>query len=461
MISFGLLNTIRISETFYIFTRLNLLIYALLSKNNNIKVYVYGRIQILIITRLLIDNNVYYTYTGRYINDQLTNSIIIRLLVVSRVFLLQISSLITLDLRYTYEYIILIMTSVLGMIFLIKANDLIGMYLAIELQSMGLYILAAYSRTRYSSEGGLKYYVMGGLGSCIQLLGIAMIYGLVGTTNYIELSYFTDINDLKLGYILILSGLVFKLGGVPFHMWLPDVYQGSPLISTAFFSILPKLSLIIAIYQLSVIETHYYEFIRIASILIGTIQALYQVNIKRLFAYSAISHIGFIFIGITMNLWNSVIYYIMIYIIMSIRLFTILMEFKINNRFYYNLNSLQLLGIKQPVLRFLLRLILFSMAGIPPLAGFFSKFYLLERAIYQNYIVLRLIAIFGSIIATVYYIQIVQLLYFYNNQMINNNVYVQNKLSYSSSIVLRFSSFILINFIFLQQNLYIFIGQFI
>lgn len=474
---------ILIPEMYFLRSLLILLLYALYNKLINIKICNLIGIEIVIITLFLIWNNCIYSYRDYYIFDEISLYSITILCICRIIFLLNIRSLLLEDLRYSYEYIILILTSLLGMILLIKANDLIRMYLAIELQSMGMYILASYSRTKFRSEGRLKYYVMGGLTSCIQLLGIALIYGILGTTNYIDIRNLLKIGDysnetLILPFILILSGLIFKLGGVPFHMWLPDVYQGSPLISTAFFSILPKLPLLIRIFRIinfinfddfliSNISSFFY-IITFLSILIGTLQALNQSNIKRLFAYSAISHIGFILIPFTIILINGSIsiFYLMRYILMSIRLFIFLMEFKISissNFSYFELNSLQLLNFFQPLFTFSFTLILFSIAGIPPLIGFFSKFYLLESALYNNNFFLRFIRIFGSIIATIYYIQIIQLLYFNNLGKIINQLgnILTRKISYINSIIFSFFIFIIILFISLNPTLFLLIiGQF-
>jgi NADH-quinone oxidoreductase subunit N len=464
-------------ELFYTSAILLLLIYALYY-NTDIKSLSVLSIIILIVTLILNNNHPIYT-NRNFIIDNLTISIT-SIILIGRIlyFLLSISLLIE-DLRYTYEYLILILTSILGMMLLVKSNDLIRMYLAIELQSMGMYILASYSRTKFRTEAGLKYYVMGGFASCIQLLGIRLVYGLLGTTNYTDILNLLTRNTSRSegiirGLILILSGLVFKLGAVPFHMWLPDVYHGSPLLSTSFFAILPKLSLFIRIFRiingltdLNGISDRL-RLLVILSIIVGTIQALHQKNLKRLLAYSGISHVGFILIGASLNMWNASIFYLMVYMLMSVRMFRIIRELKRSgHKDYYKLSSLLEMNQKQPVLRLCLSIILFSMAGIPPLRGFFSKYYLLERALYRNNIMLGLVGILGSMIATVYYIQIIQLLYFYptgnmvGKLSVMGEVEYVSKRSYMSGRLIGGSTLLLMVFLRGQDKLYIIVNSFL
>lgn len=244
-------------ELFYTSATLALLLYALYN-HTHIKTITILTILILIITLFLNHNHPLHTH-NHFIIDPLSISITSIILIGAISYLLLSISLLVEDLRYTYEYLILILTSILGMMLLIKSNDLIRMYLAIELQSMGMYILSSYSRTKFRTEAGLKYYVMGGFASCIQLLGIRLVYGLLGTTNYTDilnlltqpggglgpLTTNTNLSQRIIrGLILIISGLVFKLGAVPFHMWLPDVYHGSPLLSTSFFCYITKIIII-------------------------------------------------------------------------------------------------------------------------------------------------------------------------------------------------------------------------
>jgi len=463
-----------------------------------------------------ISNIVFASQVDFFVFDSITYLSQILILIFGIIYIYIILSLVSYDKRYSYEFIILILTSILGMLLLIKANDFLSIYLAIELQSMGMYTLAAFSKSKYGAESGLKYYVMGGLASSILLLGIGIIYGATGVTNINELfdlldnikniegsgySYLScekitgDFFKLPIlciyhGIFLVLVAIIFKLGGAPFHIWLPDVYQGAPLASTAFFSIVPKLSLFIILIRLAeplsssylisfsfgsitIVESivSFISIVAILSMLIGTIQALAQKNLKRLFTYSSISHVGFILVGfiavLTSKEFGTPIFYILIYTFMIMSLFGIIIEYKISqiNTDYYNISSLKNLSEKQRLLGLFLSILLFSMAGIPPLAGFFSKYYILETAIYNDYFILSFIVVLSSILATVYYIQLIQYLYFYGLQTSvvkkshgnENIVQVYNKELKISNLVLsscsstgNVSNSMIISFMFLS-----------
>ena len=286
---------------------------------------------------------------------------------------------------FKIEYSILILSSVLGMMIMISANDLIVFYMGLELQSLCLYVLATFNRDNLkSSEAGLKYFVLSALSSGLLLYGCSLIYGFSGSTNFEVISTQLNSNEyaLTFGIVFILVGLAFKISAVPFHMWAPDVYEGSPTTVTLFFTMVPKIAALTVFIRflyvpfLNLIDQWQMIiiFLSLASMLFGAIAAIGQTNIKRIIAYSSIGHIGFALAGLSTGSNEGIqssILYILIYIVMNLGFFSCLLMFKRNNEYYENLDDLSGLSKNHPLLSISLLIILFSLAGIPPLAGFF------------------------------------------------------------------------------------------
>ena len=331
-----------------------------------------------------------------------------------------------------YEYSQLILMSILGMLLLISSRDLILMYLSIETLSLSLYVLAAIRRSgQYSTEAGLKYFILGALSSGLLLFGSSLIYIITGLTefesisNYIWLSETSEIG-LSLGAAFIIMALLFKLAAAPFHMWAPDVYEGASTIVTAFFAIVPKIAvlslLITLIYGpfLGIFENLIQPIIIISglmSILVGSIAAINQTKIKRLLAYSAIAHMGWILIGLGVGTLMSIqatLIYIVLYILMSINSFAFVISYF---KGYGNNYITQLSGLsrKEPILAITFSLCLLSIAGIPPLAGFYSKYNILLALIDEKFIITSILGIVLSVIGSFYYIRIIQWMYFNNS----------------------------------------------
>lgn len=335
---------------------------------------------------------------------------------------------------YKYEYFLLLGLASLGMLTIVSSNDLITMYLAIEIQSLCFYILATMKiYNNFSTEAGLKYFILGAFSSGILLFGCSFIYGSLGTTNFTEMkilfSNFSDLTDnpktLLLGIIFVIIAILFKIGAAPFHMWLPDVYEGVPTIVTAVYSIIPKIAIFALFVRLNM--TLMYEnnffFSQILlysaafSIIIGTLGALYQSKMKRLLAYSAISHVGFLLLGFaSFTSWSifSLFFYLVIYIIISINLFTVVLVLRKvdNNLKIKKINEIVILFKSNGLLAINLCLVLFSIAGIPPLVGFYSKFYIFISAIQSEYYLVVLVAAIFSVIASMYYIRLIKLMFF-------------------------------------------------
>jgi NADH-quinone oxidoreductase subunit N len=324
------------------------------------------------------------------------------------------------------EYPILILSSVLGMMVMISSNDLIVFYMGLELQSLALYVLATFNRNNLkSSEAGLKYFVLSALSSGLLLYGCSLIYGFSGSTNFEIIASQLNSNEyaLTFGIVFILVGLAFKISAVPFHMWAPDVYEGSPTTVTLFFTMVPKIAALTVFIRflyvpfLELIDQWQMilVFLSIASMLFGAIAAIGQKNIKRLIAYSSIGHIGYSLAGIASasndGIQSSVIY-LTIYIVMNLGLFSCLLMLRRNDNYYESIDDLSGLSKNHPILSFSLLVILFSLAGIPPLAGFFAKFYIFKAVIEQSMYFLAIVGLLSTVIAAFYYLRIIKIIYF-------------------------------------------------
>ena len=327
---------------------------------------------------------------------------------------------------YKIEYPVLILSSVLGMMVMISSNDLIVFYMGLELQSLALYVLATFNRDQIkSSEAGLKYFVLSALSSGLLLYGCSLIYGFSGSTNFNVISNQLNTNEyvLTFGIVFILVGLAFKISAVPFHMWAPDVYEGSPTSVTLFFTMVPKIAALTVFVRflyvpfLNLIDQWQMiiVFLSIASMLFGAIAAIGQTNIKRLVAYSSIGHIGYTLAGLATGsnegIQSSIIY-ISIYVIMNLALFSCLLMLKRNNQYYEQIDDLSGLSKNHPLLSFSFLIILFSLAGIPPLAGFFAKFYVFKAVIEQSMYFLAIVGLLSTVVAAFYYLRIIKIIYF-------------------------------------------------
>ena len=327
---------------------------------------------------------------------------------------------------FKIEYPILILCSVLGMMVMISSNDLMVFYMGLELQSLALYVLATFNRDQLkSSEAGLKYFVLSALSSGLLLYGCSLIYGFTGSTNFNLIANQLNSNEyaLTFGIVFILVGLAFKISAVPFHMWAPDVYEGSPTSVTLFFTMVPKIAALTVFIRflyvpfLNLIEQWQIIliFLSIASMLFGAIAAIGQTNLKRLIAYSSIGHIGYALAGLATGsnsgIQNSVIY-ITIYILMNLGLFSCLLMMKRNNEYHEDIEDLSGLSKNHPLLSLSLLVILFSLAGIPPMAGFFAKFYIFKSVLEQSMYFLAIVGLLSTVIAAFYYLRIIKIIYF-------------------------------------------------
>ena len=359
---------------------------------------------------------------------------------------------------FKIEYPILILSSVLGMMVMISSNDLIVFYMGLELQSLSLYVLATFNRDQLkSSEAGLKYFVLSALSSGLLLYGCSLIYGFTGSTNFNIIANQLNSNEyaITFGIVFILVGLAFKISAVPFHMWAPDVYEGSPTSVTLFFTMVPKIAALTVFIRflyvpfLNLIDQWQMIliFLSIASMIFGAIAAIGQTNLKRLIAYSSIGHVGYTLAGLATGsndgIQNSVIY-ITIYILMNLGLFSCLLMMKRNNKYFEDIEDLSGLSKNHPLLSLSLLLILFSLAGIPPLAGFFAKFYIFKSVLEQSMYFLAIVGLLSTVIAAFYYLRIIKIMYFDKEKEkydTDHSLWLKFSLTFSTVLILVYFIF--------------------
>ena len=325
-----------------------------------------------------------------------------------------------------FEYPLLLLFSVLGMFFMISANDLMSFYLGLELQSLALYILAAFDRDNLkSNESGIKYFILSALSSGLLLYGCSLLYGFTGSTNFEEINLKMKLENTGaiFAMVFILAGLAFKVSAVPFHMWTPDVYQGSPSSVTSFFAVVPKvagIAILIRFVQIPFEQLidqwkNILVFMALASMILGAVAAIGQTNIKRLIAYSSIGHIGYALAGIstgTVTGYSSSITYISIYVIMNLGVFGCIFLMKKKNNYCEDIKDLAGISKQNPLLAISFLIIMFSLAGIPPLAGFFAKFYVFMSVIESGMYTLAIVGLLSTVISAFYYLRIIKIIYF-------------------------------------------------
>ena len=384
---------------------------------------------ILIFSAAIVINqsgHVITIFNGSFIVDPFSNFMKILTLLACSFVLLSSKEYLKITKIDKIEYPILILGSVLGMIIMISAYDLIVFYLGLELQSICLYILASFKRDdERSSEAGLKYFVLSALATGLLLYGCSLIYGFTGSTNFENIS--VNLNNANtgaiFGIVFIIVGLAFKVSAVPFHMWTPDVYEGSPTSVTVFFALIPKIAAfsifirfmyvpfvnMIDQWQLIIV------FLAIGSMILGAVAAIGQNNIKRLMAYSSIGHIGYALAGLSTGTnagVQSTIIYLVIYLFMNLSVFGCIFMMKREGNFLENINDLSGLSKNHPLLALCFLISLFSLAGIPPLAGFFAKFYIFMSVIESKMYVLAIIGLLTTVISAFYYLRIIKIIYF-------------------------------------------------
>lgn len=369
------------------------------------------------------------TFNGLFVMDAFGVFVkVLVLLASSLAILMSLSYLEREDMRKP-EFPILMLFATLGMLMMVSANDLMSLYVGLETQSLSLYVIASFRRdSAKSSEAGLKYFVLGALSSGMLLYGASLVYGFAGSTSFDKLAALFAGGEhpspgLIVGLVFVAAGLAFKVSAVPFHMWTPDVYEGAPTPVTAFFAVAPKIAAI-ALFTRLLVEpfghlTHQWQQIIIASsvlsMFLGSFAAITQSNIKRLMAYSSIGHIGYALVGLATGTEEGIrglLIYMAIYLFMNVGAFAVILCMKQKGRMVEEIKDLAGLSRTNPMLAAAMAIFMFSMAGIPPLAGFFGKLYVFLAAIQAGLYAVAVIGVLTSVVGAYYYLRIIKIMYF-------------------------------------------------
>ena len=443
-----------------------LLTYGAFSKNR-----CFVKVNLLTIFTLLLSaislifiNSETTAFDNSFVNNKLTVHIKLFVLIIAAVVVYISSSYLNQNKLNLFEYPILLLFSILGMLVMISSNDLIMLYISIELQSLALYVLVALKKSSLrASEAALKYFILGSIASAIILYGASMVYAITGETNYDLIKVLgKDLGNnmiFSLGIVLILSGIVFKLSAAPFHMWTPDVYEGAPTSITTVLITLPKVAALTVLIHL-LVKPFLYQMeawqpiliiISILSMLIGSVSALRQDNLKRLFAYSTIANIGYVMIGLVAASDKAIetsILYMLIYTISSLGVFSFIMLIRREDTQLANVSNISGIAKTNPIIALSMVILLLSMAGIPPFAGFFTKLYVFTYAVEQGFIYLAIIAIIFSVVSAYYYLKIIKTMY-----LDDNNDELTSNLDKKQSLVVVTAALIMFLFVFYGDNL--------
>ena len=406
-----------------------LLMFGVYRGERSVRTIDYASVALLIIAGLIVlalPAGKLVTFDGSFVVDGFARFLKVLAIIGSAAAILMSIDHAERERQQRFEYSILIVLSTLGMLMLISAADLIALYLGLELMSLPLYVVAASHRNSLrSTEAGLKYFVLGALSSGMLLYGASLVYGFTGTVSFTGIAHSAAEagTGLIFGLVFLFVGFCFKVSAVPFHMWTPDVYEGAPTPVTAFFAAAPKVAGIAMFVRATVvafpgITAQWQEivvFVSIASMLLGAFAAIGQRNIKRLMAYSSIGHMGFALIGLaaaTPEGVQGVLVYMAIYLTMTLGVFAVILSMRRQGGMVELIDQLAGLARTHPAMAFFLAMLLFSMAGVPPLAGFFAKFYVFLAAIKAGLYILAVIGVLASVIGAYYYLAIIKVMYF-------------------------------------------------
>ena len=448
---------ILLPEIFLTLSIFSILMIGVFVKNSFNLIFNLSSLIILLTIAIILNspNNTEKIFLESFTRDAFSNFFKI-LILVSSLFVLNSSKNFILDNKLAkFEYPIIILLSILGMFFMVSSNDIILFYLGLELQSLSLYILASIDRDNLkSSESGIKYFVLSALSSGLLLYGCSLLYGFTGSTNFdlIADELGKENTGAVFAMVFILVGLAFKVSAVPFHMWTPDVYEGAPTSITSYFAVVPKVAGLAVLIKFMLIPFSkilmewqtIIIFISIASMILGAVAAIGQKNIKRLLAYSSIGHIGYALAGVATGVisgYESSIVYISIYVVMNLGAFSCLYLLKKDGEYKENISDLSGISKKHPILAISFLVILFSLAGIPPLGGFFAKFYVFTAVVEQQMYALAIIGLLTTVISAFYYLKIIKTIYFDDSVISFDNTknkFAQLSIFISCSILLTF-----------------------
>jgi len=411
-----------------------LLMFGVFRSNNSLRLVAWASVALLALTGFLVmgqqpDRSL--AFDGGFVVDPFSQFVKILILLGSGFSIMMSLEYLKSERLERFEYPILVVLATLGMCMMVSANDLITLYVGLELQSLSLYVLAAFNRDSLrSTEAGLKYFVLGALSSGLLLYGASLIYGFTGTTNFDALRLAIVPGEWSLGLIFgvvfLTAGLAFKVSAVPFHMWTPDVYEGAPTPITALFAAAPKVAAMALMVRVLMwpfssetgIAPEWQQIIiaiSILSMVVGAFAAIGQTNIKRLMAYSSIGHMGFVLMGLSAGNEEGVqgvLIYMTIYLFMTLGTFACILSMRRKQGAVEEIEELAGLSRNQPVVAAALAILMFSLAGIPPLAGFFAKFYVIIAAVSAELYLLAIVGVLSSVVGAYYYLRIVKIMYF-------------------------------------------------
>ena len=407
--------------------------------------------------------------SSTFINSLLTKYIKLFILILAFLVIYISSNYLKKNQIYFFEYPVLLIFSILGMLVMISANDLIILYISIELQSLSLYVLVALRRGSIKgSEAALKYFILGSIASAVILYGCSMVYSVVGATNYEIIKQFSDQSFdnliLSLGLVLIISGVAFKLSAAPFHMWTPDVYEGSPTSVTTVLITLPKLAALIVLVNLllypfqnqTITWVPIIIIISILSMAIGSISALKQDNLKRLFAFSTIANIGYVMIGLASvndEAIKASFLYMFIYTLATLGVFSFIMILRREDRQLVTVSDISGLSRSKPLLALSVAILLLSLAGIPPFGGFFGKLFIFTAAIEAGNLYLAIAGVIFSVISAYYYLKIIKTMYLdESSEELNYN------LDQKQLFIIILTAFLMLFFVIYAETLITFIN---
>ena len=404
---------------------------------------------------ILLGSGTSKAFGGAFIDDGFARYAKVVVLWSSAIILIISRDYLTKNNLMKFEYPILIGLAVVGMMMMVSAGDLMSLYMGIELQSLALYVIAAFNRDSIrSTEAGLKYFVLGALSSGLLLYGASLIYGFSGTTNFDGIALALNHGEISLGLLIglvfLATGLAFKVSAAPFHMWTPDVYEGAPTPVTAFFATAPKVAAMILFTRVAYgafgeIKSDWQQivsFLAVASMFLGSIAAIGQKDIKRMMAYSSIGHMGFALVGLASGTEigvQALLIYMSIYVIMNIGTFAFILSMEKDGHPVTEISALNMYSRVDPLRALALMILMFSLAGIPPMVGFFGKFYVLKAAVDANMAWLAIAGVIASVIGAFYYLRIVYLMYFGEEKDL-----LDGKMSTSGWVILMVSALLMI-----------------
>jgi NADH-quinone oxidoreductase subunit N len=470
MIFFSNFNSI-LPEFILFISGMLLLMYGVFVKNknsSNLNVLTLLTIFIASISLLFVPDKSSIA-NSTFINSLLTKYIKLFILILAFLVIYISSNYLKRNQIYFFEYPVLLIFSILGMLVMISANDLIVLYISIELQSLSLYVLVALRRGSIKgSEAALKYFILGSIASAVILYGCSMVYSVVGATNYEIIKQFSDQSFdnliLSLGLVLIISGVAFKLSAAPFHMWTPDVYEGSPTSVTTVLITLPKLAALIVLVNLllypfqnqTITWVPIIIIISILSMAIGSISALKQDNLKRLFAFSTIANIGYVMIGLASvndEAIKASFLYMFIYTLATLGVFSFIMILRREDRQLVTVSDISGLSRSKPLLALSVAILLLSLAGIPPFGGFFGKLFIFTAAIEAGNLYLAIAGVIFSVISAYYYLKIIKTMYLdESSEELNYN------LDQKQLFIIILMAFIMLFFVIYAETLITFIN---